>query len=208
MRYVKTLVAGILAGLFIALGGTVFVVCSANGLSWLGSILFSCGLMSVCAFKAKLYTGKIGFIFHSTTEEKIDLPIMFVGNIIGAVAVGYLLFLALPQNYIDAAIAIADKRANEEFYIPLIMSFLCGILVYLAVYGWKVIESAPLKGILLILCVTVFVISGMQHCIANMFYFSLANGWNWQNLLNILLCVVGNSLGAIAVDAGINFFQK
>ncbi len=208
MRYLKTLVAGIAAGLFIGIGGAAFVVCSANGLSWLGSILFSCGLMSVCAFQAKLYTGKIGFAFHSSKEELIDLPVMFIGNIIGAVATGYLLFAAFPQNFLDAAVAIADKRMAEPFYVPIIMSFFCGILVYLAVYGWKVIESAPVKAILLILCVTVFVICGMQHCIANMFYFSLANSWNWQTLLNVALCVVGNSIGAIAIDAAISFFKK
>ena len=208
MRYLKTLVAGICAGLFIALGGVAFVVCSANNLSWLGAILFSCGLMSVCAFQAKLYTGKIGFAFHSSKEELLDLPIMFIGNIIGAVVVGYLLFFALPENFITAAQAIAEKRMNEAFYVPIIMSFFCGILVYLAVYGWKVIESLPVKAILLILCVTVFVICGMQHCIANMFYFSLANMWNLETLLNILYCVIGNSIGAIAIDSAIRFFKS
>ncbi len=208
MRYLKTLVAGVAAGLFIGIGGAVFVVCSANGMSWLGSILFSCGLMSVCAFQAKLYTGKIGFAFHSNKEELIDLPIMLIGNAISAIGTGYFLFAAFPQNFIDTAVLIAENRASEPFYVPLIMSFFCGILVYLAVYGWKALENWPVKAVLLILCVTVFVMCGMQHCIANMFYFSLANGWNWQTLLNIVLCVAGNSIGAITVDAMIGFFKK
>jgi hypothetical protein len=32
-----------------------------------------------------------------------------------------------------------------------------------------------------------------------MFYFSAANSWNWQTILNVLLVTIGNSLGSIAI---------
>ena len=208
MKYVKTILAGIVAGLFIGFGGAANVACSANGVPWLGAILFSCGLLSVCAFQAKLFTGKIGFIIHATKDELIDLPLMLLGNIIGAVACGYLLFLAVPQSMLDVATSIATKRAAEAFYVPLIMSIFCGMLVYLAVFGWKVIENPVVKTILLTLCVSVFVICGMQHCIANMFYYSLANSWSGETVLNVVICTLGNSAGAILLDLMIGIYKK
>ena len=45
------------------------------------------------------------------------------------------------------------------------------------------------------LCVMVFILSGFEHCIADMYYFSAAGMWNMDSLLRILWMTLGNSLG-------------
>ena len=49
----------------------------------------------------------------------------------------------------------------------------------------------------LFLGVAVFVMVGFEHCVANMFYFSVAGVWNGQALLAILIMTVGNAAGGL-----------
>ena len=88
-------VKGILAGLAIGVGGFLYIL-----MTWaikgqagqiLGSILFSVGLFTVCTFYLSLYTGKIGLVFEKKQEKSfyLSLPIMLVGNAIGAIGLGY-----------------------------------------------------------------------------------------------------------------------
>lgn len=97
MKYLKVLLFGIFAGLAIGLGSLAFTVATSfatNELGkvpseWLmvGSALFSIGLILVCVLGLQLYTGKIGVVFddrEKLKENAINLPIMLVGNAIGA----------------------------------------------------------------------------------------------------------------------------
>ena len=94
----KNFYKGILAGLAIGLGGflyilMVFLVPGEYG-KILGSILFSVGLFLVCTFMLSLYTGKIGVVYEGKQDKSFywSLPIMLIGNAIGAFALGYLCF--------------------------------------------------------------------------------------------------------------------
>ena len=73
--------------------------------------------------------------------------------------------------------------------------------MYIAVDGFKTNSHEIGKYILLFLCVAGFILAGVEHCIANMFYFSFAledlSPWL---ILNLVLATLGNSLGAIAVN--------
>ena len=98
MKYLKVLLYGIYAGLAIGLGSFVFTIVSAYmGDTTAGKIfasaLFSVGLILVCVLGLQLYTGKIGVVFddrEKLKENAINLPIMLVGNAIGAFALGIL----------------------------------------------------------------------------------------------------------------------
>ena len=89
---------GILAGLAIGLGGFLYIlmVHYVDGElgKVLGSSLFAIGLFLVCTFKLSLYTGKIGNIYEGKLDiySYISLPVMLIGNAIGAIALGYLCF--------------------------------------------------------------------------------------------------------------------
>ena len=48
-----------------------------------GAILFSFGLLGVCALKLNLFTGKAGYIFDSKENKKEILPIIIINLIAG-----------------------------------------------------------------------------------------------------------------------------
>ena len=51
------------------------------------------------------------------------------------------------------------------------------------------------RPVMVFLCVMVFILSGFEHCIANMYYFSAADAWNINTLILTLLMTLGNSVG-------------
>lgn len=79
----------------------------------------------------------------------------------------------------------------------LILSIFCGLLMYAAVEGHRQTGN-PL---ILFLCVSVFILSGFEHCVANMFYFSLAGMWSLKAAAYLFLMTLGNSLGGMAIPA-------
>lgn len=209
----KTFFLGVLAGFAIALGSFAFVLTKAAGSQIMASFVFSIGLLMVCFLGFNLYTGKVGFAIDGPKENVINLLPIYLGNIVGAVASGYLFFLATKNysNIMDTANAVVAAREigdADPWYRCLIMSSLCGVFVFLAVYGYKKFQNPGMKAFAIIACVFIFVVTGMEHTIANMVYFSFANAWSWNHVLNILITTVGNSLGAILVYLSLKVVQK
>lgn len=206
-KYLKVFLLGICAGAAIGLGGLLFVICSAYDLRLLGSFLFGIGLFLVCTLGLFLYTGKIGFLITSENKKEysLNLFIGYIGNIVGAVGFGYLMFLAFRNvdTIFTKAIAVSASRNTDignggtPFYKELLTGFLCGIYVFLAVYFFKKKWNIFIRILILLFCVFSFVASGFEHCIANMFYVSMANGWNGQTILNIVIITFANSIGSI-----------
>ena len=207
MKYLKVLLFGIYAGLAIGLGSLVFTVVSAyaNGnvaVNILASALFSIGLILVCVLGLQLYTGKVGVVFDSKEklkENAINLPIMLVGNAIGAFTLGiicHFAFMNIPE-VADRILAISNgKTASDTVFLQ---GIFCGALVYIAVFFFKNLENWGMKIIGIITAVTLFVYCGFQHCIANMFYFGMAFNWNINMLWNLLIVILTNSVGALLV---------
>ena len=199
---------GILAGLAIGVGGFLyilmtFLVTGELG-KVLGSLLFSVGLFTVCSLSLSLYTGKIGLVYEQkqTTSFYVSLPIMLLGNAIGAMGLGMLCYLAFRNtDLFNSALATASVRlgfnAFNDFLSCAVKSTLCGLCVYLAVKCFAYKRISLLGTGLLVFFVFVFVYAGFQHCIANMFYFGFAWSWSWQMAVNLILCILFNSVGPI-----------
>ena len=206
MKYLKVLLFGIFAGLAIGLGSLAFTVVSAYlpsvGGKIFASALFSVGLILVCVLGLQLYTGKIGVVFDNRekmAENAINLPIMLVGNAVGAFALGILchfIFKGIP-TVADKIVAISVGKTSSE--MVLLEGIFCGALVYIAVYLFKNLQNYAMKIIGIITAVTLFVYCGFQHCIANMFYFGMAFNWNIDMLWNLLIVILTNSVGALLV---------
>ena len=206
MKYLKVLLFGIFAGLAIGLGSFAFTIVSAYLTSKEGvmfaSMLFSIGLILVCVLGLQLYTGKIGVVFDNReklAENAINLPIMLVGNAIGAFALGILchfIFMNVPDIATRIEAISVAKTASKFVFLE---GIFCGALVYIAVYLYKNLQNWGMKIIGIITAVTLFVYCGFQHCIANMFYFGMAFNWNIDMLWNLLLVILTNSIGALLV---------
>jgi len=211
MKYLKVFLFGIFAGLAIGLGSLVYTIVSAflktTGGQIFASALFSIGLILVCTLGLQLYTGKVGVVFddrEKLKENAINLPIMLVGNAIGAFALGIIchsLFGGVTEIAYRISV-IAENKIDYARHSVLLEGIFCGALVYIAVYFFKNLQNYAMKIIGIITAVTLFVYCGFQHCIANMFYFAMNFDWvNWNidYLWNILVVILLNSVGALLV---------
>lgn len=214
----KILSLGILAGLSISFGSAAYIACAIYANRILGSILFSIGLLIICAFGFKLYTGQIGKVFENKKEFILDLLIMLFGNFIGAMGAGLLAsFTNVEGNYTDVVMAVGNSKlitaggGSVTWYALLIQSLFCGMLVYFAVEIYKFGKDNVTKVLGLIMAVAAFVVSGHSHCIANMYYLGVSRlfitnfGWT---LLSLLISIIGNSCGAILINLLMRFAFK
>ena len=208
----KTLRLGIFAGILIAIGGSVNLQLSLMGHPILGGVFFSFGLMCVCVLGANLFTGKVGYIFANDRLYLFDVFIMMLGNIIGALTIGYICGAIFP----DWVVSLESKfiyGENSAFYNSFLRAIGAGIFVYLAVECFKRIDNYPAKLIMVCLSIGTMVLLGCNHSIANVFYFAYAHIRNpnydmLNGFLSILTAIVGNSIGSICIYLLQNSIQR
>lgn len=190
----RSLSLAIAAGIFISIGGAVFLSCEN---SVVGAVFFSVALLSICFMGLYLFTGKVGFLAVSHTGREIaEVSLTLLGNLIGTFLGGILVSAAKPK-LMENAIARCLPRLEMGVLSILITAFFCGILMYTAVAIYK--EKGSPLGIFF--CVPVFIISGFEHSIADMFYFFCARMFSGEVFLFLLLVVIGNAVGGMFIPA-------
>ena len=190
----RSLSLAIAAGIFISIGGAVFLSCEN---SVVGAVFFSVALLSICFMGLYLFTGKVGFLAVSHTGCEIaEVALTLLGNLIGTFVGGILVSAAKPK-LMENAIARCLPRLEMGVLPILITAFFCGILMYTAVAIYK--EKGSPLGIFF--CVPVFILSGFEHSIADMFYFFCARMFSVEVFLFLLLVVIGNAVGGMFIPA-------
>ena len=189
----RDLIDGVLAGCLVSIGGTVLLSCDNR---YAGALLFCIALLSICWFGFNLYTGKVGFLALDHGKKALSTAtIGLLGNFLGTLLMGFLIFRALPALR-EAALAACEKRLTQLPLQTLLRGCFCGVLMFVAVWSYR--EKKTIVGILF--CIPVFVLSGFEHSIADMFYFSLAGTvLRPESLLFLLLVILGNSLGGLFI---------
>lgn len=197
-QYSKIFLNALLAGLFIGMAGTVYLaVPNAN----LGAFLFAFALMTILCYGFKLFTGAIGYLMTQKRADifsyLITLILIWLGNLGGCFAVGSLVRSTRTFALIESRVmSVCNAKLNDDPASLLILAFFCGILMYLAVETYRRKELGDIfRFAAVFLCVSIFILCGFEHCIANMFYFSAAGVWSVKTLLTVLLMTLGNSLG-------------
>lgn len=193
----KDFIKSVLAGIMIGIGGTIYLSIDNNVV---GASLFGIGLFMIVIYGFNLYTGKIGYLVDNFNFKYIKmLVITLIGNFIGTFFVGYILkFTRIYSLIHDKAKLLVNVKLDDSLISILILAFFCGILMYLAVNTYK--ENKDISKYLgVFLGVIVFILCGFEHCIANMYYFSVANIWNLNTLLYLLIMILGNSLGGMLI---------
>lgn len=198
MKKLKIFVDAILAGLFISIGGVVFLSVD-NKL--VGSILFAVGLFGICTMKFNLYTGKVCYLFENKISYLLDLLIIWLGNFVGTFLTGNILKLTriYPTLQEKAQMLVKVKLQDEPISV-FILAIMCDILIYLAVEGYKNNPHELGKYLSILFGVVVFIMCGFEHCVANMFYISVGDMWTWAHAIeHIIIVTIGNSVGGILI---------
>ena len=182
---------GIIAGILISIGGTVYLSCENKAV---GAVLFAVALLCICMLGYNLFTGKICYIPEKHDKEAFSrLLLGLLGNLIGTVACGYAVRYAIPAVGAAAETACAARLTAQLFPQTLIRAIFCGILIYLAVEIYN--KHKNIAGI--VFCIPVFILSGFEHSIADMFYFAASGIVSAKAFGFIWTVILGNTVGGM-----------
>ncbi len=241
----STLALAVLAGAFIALGAAFATTVSggATGLPYgvtrvLAGLAFSLGLILVVVAGAELFTGNNLIVMAwasgrvSTRRLLRNWALVYVGNLVGAVATAAIVFVA--GQYLfgggevgRTALAIADAKVGLEFVPAIALGAMCNALVCLAVWLTYSARTTTDRILSIIPPIAAFVALGFEHSVANMYFVPLAlfvrgaaptsfwttigsspeahAGLTWPAFLvdNLLPVTIGNIIGGAVMVAGV-----
>lgn len=182
-----TLVLGVVAGAFIALGAVLSTVVSTGSTlgegptRLLAGLAFSLGLILVVVAGAELFTGN-NLVVMSWVSRRVTIGrllknwgLVYAGNAVGALSVAMLAYLAnwwsVAGNSVGAtALSIAATKASLPFVVAFMRGILANALVCLAVWLATAGRSLTDKVLAIIFPISAFVAAGFEHSIANMYF--------------------------------------
>ncbi len=184
----------VMAGLGIAMGGIVYLSMENQVI---GAFLFAIGLYAIVLNGLFLYTGKVGYLVVEKKKKEylLILLVTWLGNLVGTALGAFGASNTRISGIVSKAESICAVKMGDNPLSIFILAVFCGILMYIAVDGYK--EKG--NPVILFLGVSVFILSGFEHCIANMFYFSLAGAWSVKAIVYLLIMTIGNSIGGILI---------
>lgn len=197
--YSKSFVRAVLAGMAISIGCCVYL--GVWGFSpesrWVGAVLFSVGLFTVFTFNLDLYTGKVGYLFDNEPRYLVYLLVVIVGNFVGCVVCGYMIDADTLANGSGAILdsMVNGKLADPDWFRVFCRGVFCGMLMFIAADYYKVHK----KYLAAIICVPVFILSGFEHSVADMFYFCSAGIYSLDAFLFIAVVAAGNLVGGVVI---------
>jgi formate transporter len=183
----STILSAILAGVFISIA-FVFYITATTGTATVafgfaklvGGICFSLGLMLVVCCGTDLFTSTILTILPKMTHKISWVKMLhnwifvYIGNFIGAI-----LFVAIiwfSGQYMVAnglwglnVLQTADHKLHHTFIEAVFLGLLANLMVCLAAWMSYAGRSLLDKMLIMVLPVAMFVASGFEHSIANMF---------------------------------------
>ena len=185
MPMCKLVILSLLAGIFIALGASGAAVAShavenAGIAKMVAGAVFPVGLMMIILFKAELFTSGtlmvVGVVDKKYSIWKMlkVLAIIYVCNMIGSVFLALDLSIAGEFDFTDRlgayTIKVALGKVHLDFWQALVSGILCNILVCGATLLAATAKDVVGKLFAIFFPIFVFIISGFEHCVANMYY--------------------------------------
>lgn len=183
----KSLILAIFAGAFIAIAFVFYttVTTGAGDAPWgimklAGGLAFSLGLVLVVVCGGELFTSTVLSSvawtqgLFSTKALLSCWARVYLGNLIGAMLILGLVLLAKMQllnggEWGINAMQIAQHKLHHTWGQAFALGVLCNLLVCLGIWMTFTSKDILTKSLLLVLPVAMFVSSGFEHSIANMF---------------------------------------
>lgn len=190
----EKLIKSILAGVAIAIGGTIFLLCENK---IVGALFFSVGILMVMEFKLLLYTG---YVPTQRKNQKfldylLNSTFVFFGNLIGGAATAGLLALTrLRSTLYEKTVAICDVKVNDSIISVFILAMFCGFIIA------GIVKATNLKHkvIYVAMMIATFILCGFEHVVANCLYVTSSLAlFTFKGLLFMLVCLCGNFVGGL-----------
>lgn len=218
----RTLVAAMLAGIYIAMGGLLSLLIGYGFPEWtagnpglqrlLSGCMFPLGLILVVLAGAELFTGNNAVLIPGLMHRKYGwAPVLknwilvYIGNFIGAIFFVYVMIwgagIVDADPWKSSIVLIAQAKVSMPWWMVFIKGIGANWLVCLAVWLGFSAHSTAGKMMGLWFPVMCFVAIGYEHSIANMFFIPLgmlqgaAVGWADFLIDNLIPATLGNIVG-------------
>ena len=182
----RMILLGIFAGMFIA-GGASASSLAMHAISNVGlarlvaGAIFPVGLMMIVLVGGELFTGDCLMIMgcvHGKFSVKSMLKVLtvvYLSNFVGSVLFAELVNLSGQYNYTNGmlgafTIKVALGKVNLSFGAAFASGILCNIFVCMAVLMAMAAKDIAGKVWAIFFPILAFVVSGYEHCVANMYY--------------------------------------
>lgn len=229
----------IMAGIFIALGaaGANTVACTMAGGSaakLAAGVIFPAGLAMVLIAGGELFTGNCLLLLPVLSGEITvfamlkNWVIVYLGNLAGAVLVAWAVCASGQTGLFNGALETltvntALVKCSYSFPGAFLLGILCNFLVCIAVWMSFAGERIADKILALFFPIFLFVASGYEHSVANMYYIPAGIFMNVQNAVqtagggaeiltwgvffckNLFPVTLGNIVGGSALVGGIYY---
>ena len=180
-------ISAILAGGFIGLAFVFYTTTQTGtadvawGLSKLvGGIVFSLGVIMCVIFGAELFTSStltaVAKATHRITWFQMfrNWFVVYGGNFVGGLSVVVLILLSGQIMVANGQwgltiLKTAQHKIHHTWMEAFTLGILCNIMVCIAVWMANAGKSLTDKAFIMILPIALFVSSGFEHCVANMF---------------------------------------
>lgn len=235
----RMILLGIFAGMFIA-GGASASSLAMHAISNVGlarlvaGAIFPVGLMMIVLVGGELFTGDclmiMGCVHGKFSVSKMVkvLIVVYLSNLVGSLLFAGLVYASGQYNYTNGmlgafTIKVALGKVNLSFGAAVASGILCNIFVCMAVLMATAARDISGKIWGIFFPILTFIVSGYEHCVANMYYIpagifakasstyaSLAmesygyttlqlDSLNWANFVvkNLIPVTIGNILGGM-----------
>lgn len=182
----KMIVLGILAGMFIAIGGvayntSMYSLVNVSLARIIGGAVFPIGLLMIVLVGGELFTGnclmvmaKLDKQIHSRRILR-NLIVVFFSNIIGALFIAILVLFSGNLDMGNGAlgaytIKVALGKVSHDMASGIASGFLCNFLVCMAVLKGAAAKDVAGKMLATWFPIFTFVVCGFEHIVANMYF--------------------------------------
>lgn len=196
MKIHRIFCSSMAAGFCIGLGGAVFLL-QAEKL--VGAVLFCIGLYTICEMKFHLFTGRVCYALEQPLWSWLQFPVIWLGNWLGTgLAANLLRCTRAGANAQKAAQLLVQTKNADTLLSLFVLGVFCNVFVFIAVEGFKSFPLALGKYLAIFVGIPVFIMSGYEHSIADMFYYFMAGQMDQEALLRLLVITGGNICGGLA----------
>ena len=209
--FVRAVMAGFFIGVAMIFSNVVGNVFSSNELpAWgkfLSAVVFSIAVLLISLVGGELFTGNNLVMAFGAFDKKVAWKdagkiwiVSYIGNFVGCVILSLIFVWAGASGTQDYFAGIMETKLSIPVGQMFFRAILCNFFVCLGVHCGIKLKSEAAKFLMIVMCISGFVISGFEHCIANMAIFTvgfaMVPGLSAGAMLKSMLVVtIGNMAG-------------
>lgn len=208
--FMRAIVAGffiIAAMIFSNVVGNIFSGESPAWGKFLSACVFALAVLLISMIGGELFTGNNFVMAFGAFDKKVSWKdvgkvwlVSYIGNFVGCVILGLIFVLAGASGTADYYTSFIPNKLALSGSVMFFRAILCNFFVCLGVLCGIKLKEESAKVPMIILCIAAFVISGFEHCVANMGNFFVAYllvpGLSLSAMLRSMVIVtIGNIVG-------------